>query len=146
MKLVLPTHRLAYFRATVARELDPDSKAYARIQDKLYVNLVRLFVDETGCIPHESWIYTEVSELPSLNKYQVDVISEPPSSGRVILDAGLGQPRTLQVVANTKTRIPIVQSPYDFEDTFDRPERYLTFQGWDPDSGLMVFGRPEDVR
>lgn len=64
-----------------------------------------------------------------------------PERSRVFLDGHRGQVRTVQIPVTTQSRIPIVLQRYRYEDPFDRPERYLTFKGWDAETGLMVFDR-----
>ena len=101
---------------------------------------VRLFKAEHGASPHESWLsLTEGPGMTAENIREARASIEPPTSAAEVLVNG--ERRALPHSADKRTRIPIVR----FRGYAPGPDHPIatptvaTFDGWDADTGLMVF-------
>ena len=101
---------------------------------------VRLFKAEHGASPHESWLsLTEGPGMTAGNIREARASVEPPTSATEVLVNG--ERRALSHSADERTRIPIVRFR-GYAPGSGQPiatPTAATFDGWDADTGLMVF-------
>ena len=136
MTLIPPTHGRAGVRSIISREylaaVGEDAVRRAMVAD-----LNRLFQDEFGVDAPEAWLSWETVEAPD----EVDVrlsATAPTRAQEVLTPGGV---RTFTIAVTTGSQIPIVPRPYHFDNPYRHPDHYLTFKGWDAETGLMVFDR-----
>lgn len=140
MKLIPPSHGRAGVRTINAREYLAQMGEEA-IRQQMRYSMNRLFQDEFGTDVPEAWLSWELIEAPT----EVDIRLEAnaPLRSQTFIDGRRGIARTVPIALTTESRVPIVTSPYHYADDnpFRRDDQVLTFQGWDAETGLMVFDR-----
>ena len=101
----------------------------------------RLFQDEHGALPHRSWIrVTEGPGIPAENIREAICFTEPPTSATEVLVNG--DRRHMPSNVGVGAIIPVSTPGYfsrDSEAMPVAPSGRATFDGWDADTGLMVF-------
>lgn len=142
MKLIPPTHGEAYVRTLNSREY-LEAVGEDRVRETMVRDLDRHFLDELGVCAPRPWLQWEALDRPEHELRELWLRALAPTSSRTVWLVPRGEAQELQVPATTQSRVPLVRSPYRFEDPFDRPDRYLTFKGWHPESGLMAFDRQD---
>ena len=125
--------------AKVAAEAGED--ALRRTGQECSARVSALFEAEHGTPPHASWL--EVWEAPgdmALNLRTVRAAVSPPTEGsEVILDGGRVN---LPSPVGERTSIPVpTPQPFSWagETMPAAPPAQALFDGWDADTGLMVF-------
>lgn len=137
MKLIPPTHGLAVVRRTVPHEgITPALEETAR--RVMLESMNRLFQKKFGTNAPEAWLSWDV-----VGGGEIRLSAEAPSTARRYFDALRNSVRRVPVPVSLESRIPIVASSYRYDDAnpFRRDDHVLTFQGWDGETGLMVFDR-----
>ena len=126
-------------KAMVSAEAGEDAFRHAARECAARVS--ELFKEEHGAAPHASWL--EVTQGPGVKEYnlrEVRVSVTLPASGRVVVvDGGV---RPLPFCADERTQIPVAQLQHFSWVGESMPpvrETAATFDGWDADTGLMVF-------
>lgn len=142
MILIPPTHGRAGARQTVARELLVDN-AEKRLRERMIDEMNRLYREEFGADVPEAWLSWELIPRDPAYEMEFRLRAEAPTRSNTFLDARRGIARTVPIAVTTSSQIPIVTNPYRYADDnpYRRSDHVLTFQGWDAETGLMVFDR-----
>lgn len=145
MNLIPPTHGSAGASVRMSTEQEARERSLA-VLEALEGEIHRMFRAELSATPHRDWTQpVEVVRSPGSEEVSIRLEVHAPTQDTTVQVAETGEVRTLSVPVSTESRIPIVANRYlgpgtDI-DHFHRPDRYLTFKGWNADTGLMVFGR-----
>ena len=136
MTLVPPTHGRAGVRSINSR-VYLAAVGEERLRQQMLSQMNRVFQDELGVDVPEAWLSWEIVESPN----EVDVrlsATAPTRAQEVLTPSGV---RTFTIALTTGSQIPIVPRAYHFDNPYRHPDHYLTFKGWDAETGLMVFDR-----
>lgn len=142
MRLIPPSHGEAYVRTLNSPEY-LQRVGEGQIRETMVQDLDRVFQTELGVPAPRPWLQWETLDRPEHELRELWLRALAPTSSRTVWLVPRNEARVLQVPATTQSRVPLVQKPYRYEDPFDRPDRYLTFKGWHPESGLMAFDRQD---
>lgn len=142
MILIPPTHGRAGVRQTVARGL-LGGGAEKRLRERMLDEMNRLYQEEFGADVPEAWLSWESTPHDPTYEMEFRLLAEAPTRATTFIDARRGTARTVQISVTTRSKIPIDPTSYRYEDSnpFRRDDHVLTFQGWDAETGLMVFDR-----
>lgn len=130
-------------RAGAAARVSPADSLIlgAALQNRLRYKLDTFYRDKYGAPVPEGWVSSSRVDLyeEGMVEYRAEV--RPPEKSRVAYLPELKETRTFQMYLSPTSKIPLVRWPYEFDRTHIKPADHLTFQGWDLETGLMVFDR-----
>lgn len=140
MILIPPTHGRAAFRVAVPRS-DLEEVDRETLRETLVEKIHRTFQEHFGSDAPEGWVKIEETYPPGDDEVVLQVEATAPTRSRVALVRG--QRREFEVPVSTRSQIPIVANPYVYgiDNPYRRRDHLLVFQGWDAETGLMVFDR-----
>lgn len=142
MNLIPPSNGRAEVRRIDAQEAIAAVGEEA-VREQLLGEMDSLFRREVGATVPREWLTWTVSHSPNGLQTEVLLVAEAPTRANTFLDARRGIARTVPIAVTTASQIPIVTNPYRYADDnpYRRSDHVLTFQGWDAETGLMVFDR-----
>lgn len=140
MKLIPPSHGRAGVRALQPRRYI-ERVGEERVKETMRRDLDRVFQEEFGVDAPEDWLTWEILDTPAPDEVDIRLSAVGPTRSNVFYDVRRNQARTVAVPVTTESSIPIVPSPYHFDNPYVDPRHHLTFKGWDAETGLMAFDR-----
>lgn len=144
MNLITPTTNLPALRAEASPEFLA-SLGEEEVFERLADDLRDAFEEAFGSPLPPSWVSIRRLEA---HDGPADVVSlvgrvTPPQKATRYFNALRYRVETSLMTLTEKSRISITTNPYRYsaEMIHFHPEHFLSFKGWDADTGLMVFGR-----